>query len=322
MMPIFLKIVLIFGILISPTYAWEPSKPITVVVAGPPGSLHDSAIRTLIPYFEKNTKIKFIFDHKPGAGGNLATRHFLNQEKDDHLLFIASSISHMMGGITHPNIATWNPIDDFEYTIVTLAATGVIASAANGDIKSLDDLIRKARNSAKPILVGVTFPNQEAFMIKLAEHSKIPREKFKFIRYDNPNQTIIDVINGNLDIWIGGITPTVPFVESGKLHYIAHTSDEDLDYLPGITSVNSMYPGTTMTSYLGILLPRGTSTEVINWYVKNLKLAAESVEAQEIRKKLKTHLPKNLLTPNSMKNQFKKSRLDLEPSYKEAELSK
>jgi tripartite-type tricarboxylate transporter receptor subunit TctC len=322
MLSIFIKTFLIFWITISSALAWEPSQPITVIISGPPGSLHDSAIRTLIPYFEKNTKIKFIFDHKPGAGGNLATRHFIKQENNNHIIFVASSISHMMGPVTHPNVATWDPIEDFEYTVASLAAVGVIASSKTGEIKTLNDLITKARHSKKPILVGVTFPNQEAFVINLAEKSKIPKEQFKFIRYDNPSQIMIDVVNGNLDIWVGGITPTVPFIESGKIQYIAHTADEDLAYLPGIPSVNSTYPGATMISYLGFLLPKNTSKEVVRWYVNNFKIAAQSTEAEEIRVRLKTHLPKNLLDPDSMKDQFKKSRLELEPIYRDTVLSK
>lgn len=304
------------ALLSSISHAWEPSGPITVIVPGTAGSLHDSAFRSMIPYFEKNTNISFVFDYKPGGGGLVATKHFLNQSPNGHQILLASSIGHMMGPITNSSIATWDPLLDFEYTINTIASTLVIVNSKDNAVSNPGDLVTRMKDTTKPLLVGTTFPNQKALLIQLAQATNSPIDNIKFINYDSPGKVLTDIVNGNIELFIGGLPPTISFVQSGKLKYVASTSEARPEVLPNVPTINEQYPGIFQISYIGVLLPKGTPKEVINWYVKNLGVAVKSEEATSARKKLQVYLDERGLTPDTMKNMFITSRTHLEPIYK------
>ena len=71
-------------------YAWEPTKPITVVVSNAPGSGNELAFRILSKQVEQKTKQTFVFDYRPGADGTISMNHFNTLPADGHHVAIPS----------------------------------------------------------------------------------------------------------------------------------------------------------------------------------------------------------------------------------------
>jgi tripartite-type tricarboxylate transporter receptor subunit TctC len=299
-------------------YAWEPTKPITIVVPSAPGSVHDQAVRQLLPYLEKTAKVTVIVENKPGAGHTMGIRHFQTLPDDNHKIIAVSSIGHMMDPFVYPDAVRWDPIEDFTFTVSTLSTPLVISSSATGNIKTLGDLVERIKDTSQMLTVSIVFPNQQALITSMAEQLGVKNiNHINFVRYPNANKALTDVVNSNIDIAIGGVGPTISLKDAGKINWVASTADKPLDFLPGLETVNSKFPGLTQVTTIGFLLAKDVPAEVVNWYVQNLTLAANSASATDFRKNVRAYLDPRAQTPIQLKQIFIDTRNSLEPTYKD-----
>lgn len=297
---------------------WKPSQTIKVIVPAPPGSLHDAGFKSIQSIIEKNTGVKFQIEYKPGASSIVATKYFLSLPADDHTLLIATSISHVMSVITHPKLIEWKPLEDFSFVSGMITGTLVIANSSRSNIDSPEKFIEhlKSATPEKPIRIGVTFPNQEVAVGQMLDFLKLDSSIIKFVKYNDPTKTLIDVVRGDIDYWVGGISPTVALYKSKEINYIASLSNQPLDFLPGVPLIKDYIPGIVQLSTVGILMNKNSSPSAVNWFNKQIVDAVNSKEAVGIRQQGLVSIDENSLTTNGFKNVMKNSFDNLSPGYR------
>ena len=74
---------------------------------------------------------------------------------------------------------------------------------------------------------------------------------------------LLAVMGGHVDAMIEPPNTAMPQVRAGRLRAIAVTSTGPLDYLPGVPTVASLYPGFEGTIWFGLYAPKGTPKAVI-----------------------------------------------------------
>ena len=67
-------------------FAWQPTKPITVIFPNGPGAGNEISFRIVADMIEKNTGAKFVSEYKPGADGNIATNYFNTVANDGYTI--------------------------------------------------------------------------------------------------------------------------------------------------------------------------------------------------------------------------------------------
>jgi hypothetical protein len=71
--------------------AWEPTKPVNVVIGFAPGSGNELSFRGISSLIEKaNPKINFIVENRPGGDGTIGMNHFVKLPNDGYHIYIAS----------------------------------------------------------------------------------------------------------------------------------------------------------------------------------------------------------------------------------------
>lgn len=298
----------------SSVYAWSPTKPITVVIPAPAGALHDAAFRTISNQLEEKG-LKFNFDYRPGAGGAVGTRHFLGLPNDNHTILVAFSLSHTTGPLSNPKVASWDSVNDFSFVSQLVASPLVIAVSQESDIKSIKDLVVKMKTNSKPLNVGITFPHQKAVLIQLAKIENVNLSKFNFVNYDNPSKVVTDIVNRNIDLTLIGISPTVALKESGKIRWIASTASKELDIIPGVQPLNSVYPNLGQVSVSTVLMHKDTPKEIIDYYQKIFYSVLMAPQAESARSKIRCYFDENLKTTESLKKLFVETREELKPIW-------
>jgi tripartite-type tricarboxylate transporter receptor subunit TctC len=74
--------------------AWEPTKPITVVIGNPTGAGNELAFRKLASIVEKqNPKVTFIIQNQPGADSVIAMNSFVKANPDGYAIALPSHMS-------------------------------------------------------------------------------------------------------------------------------------------------------------------------------------------------------------------------------------
>lgn len=316
------KIFLCFFMILSSGIAyadvWSPSKPVRIIIPAPPGSLHDSGFKSIQQIIEKTTGAEFIIEYKPGAAGVIATKYFLDLPVDDHTLLAATSISHVMSGITHPQVVSWNSFDDFQFVSGILTGTLVIANRHNHSINTPEKFLQhlKSADTKNPVTIGVTFPNQEVAIYHIIEFLGLDSKIVKFIKYNDPSKLLVDVVRGDVEFWIGAIPPTVSLYRSKEIQYIGSLSDRPLDFLPDVPLMKDHVSGLTQLSTVGVLMHKGSNPAAVKWFNEQISTAVRSDEAKKIRHRGLVSIDEESLTTDGFRNVMRKSFDNLSPGYR------
>jgi len=93
----------------SLAFAWQPSKPITVVFPNGPGAGNEISFFIVADIVSKNTGVIFNREHKPGADGNLAMNSFMNSALDGHTISVPACQSNWVTAeVWYSNVVKWD----------------------------------------------------------------------------------------------------------------------------------------------------------------------------------------------------------------------
>src|SRR5205814_6878292 len=88
-----------------------PDRPVTVVVAFPPGGIVDIIARRLTQRFSERFKQSFIVENKTGAAGSIGYSAAARAPADGYTLVLASGPTTMLASSEGPQ--SWNPMTSF-----------------------------------------------------------------------------------------------------------------------------------------------------------------------------------------------------------------
>ena len=91
MMKKFLLMLLLVPVL---AFAWEPTKPVSVIVGNTPGAGNELAFRKLAEIVQKtDPKFTYVVQNIPGADSVIAQNKFLEVEPDGYTVSLPSHMS-------------------------------------------------------------------------------------------------------------------------------------------------------------------------------------------------------------------------------------
>src|SRR5438094_4898936 len=88
----------LFSLAAAPAVAWEPSKPVEIVVAAGAGGASDQMARMIQAAIQKNNLMKqpMVVSLKGGASGAEALMHMKSSDGDPNRLLLAYSLIYML----------------------------------------------------------------------------------------------------------------------------------------------------------------------------------------------------------------------------------
>lgn len=115
-------------------------------------------------------------------------------------------------------------------------------------------------------------------------HIKGNRQLIKTIPYKGPAQAGQDVAGGHLEFGIIPVAVANVLVKSGKVKIIALTSEYRLEGLKDVPLMKDYVPGMNVYAAWGIIFPKGTNQDIIDWYVTVFRNAINSTEGRQFVK--------------------------------------
>ena len=267
--------------LIQPVLAWQPTKPIEAVVGFTPGSGNETILRTILAQVEKNTGAKFIVVNKPGAGTVVATEYISKRPNDGY--HVQSATISALAGADRVQVATRSfTLDDFTY--IGFLGTNPMAIIARVDdpVKNLDDLLKSLRT--EKILWGDPGAAARMSFEILVSAAKIPvgPNGVRRIEYNGPTNSMNAVIGGHVRFSLVPSSVALPQHLGGKIRIIALSSKERNPALPNVETIPSKVPNFDFELATGLIAPKGLPPDVLAWYVREFKKAAESSEVRTV----------------------------------------
>jgi tripartite-type tricarboxylate transporter receptor subunit TctC len=300
------KIVSFIAIAISSSaFAWQPTKPIDTTISFPTGSGNDLIFRPLAAIVEKNTGVNFIIKNKPGAGGTVGNQEFVSLPNDGHFINVASIGGLAAMDYTYPNFFKNPPytIESFSYAIHLGYSPIAIIAQANDPVNNPKDLIQAlitdptvtvADSGAAGRLV------QETLLLKINAREK--NSKLIRVEHKGPAQTVIDVAGGHVRFGFAPLSVAAAHHGAGKIKVVAISSRSKVISLPDVQTLSTVVKDFDVVVPWGLILPKNTPVEALNWYSNKFKQAINEPGVQDNLAKGYIFVRGDLQTPKAFKD--------------------
>src|SRR5438309_337319 len=155
---LFASVLAALALTAAPAFAWEPTKPVEIVVAAGTGSASDQMARMMQAAIQKNNLMKqpMVVSLKGGVSGAEALIYMKSSAGDAHKVLIAYSLIYML-----PLLAKI-PFNWRELTPVSVVALDqfVLWDNAAGP-KTVKEFIAAAKSASSPFKMGGTGSKRE-----------------------------------------------------------------------------------------------------------------------------------------------------------------
>jgi tripartite-type tricarboxylate transporter receptor subunit TctC len=263
-------------------FAWEPTKPITVLIGNQPGSGNEVGFRAISAVVNKTNPAVFVIDLKPGADSVVAMNLLYDAKPDGYTIAIPSYMS------TYVTNDIWQKdIKHFQYNSFTTAfgmGKSPLAIVANpkSKISTPAELAAYVKNTDKPVTFaiggGAHRMAYEFFMMKANGN----KDKVKFTQFPGPLQAVTAVAgDGGMEFGIMPIAIALPLVQSGHVKVIGITGDKKLANLPNAEPIRVGGSYINVFAAWALALPPNTPQEIVDWYAKNFIPALKSSEIKQ-----------------------------------------
>lgn len=242
----------------SAAQTW-PTRPITIIVPGAPGTAADNLARRVGDQLTADLGQPVIIDNKVGAGGVIAYEHAARQKPDGHTLTIAVG-GLAIAPVVYKNL-NFNPQKDLT-PITQLALTPMIfVTGSNSSLNSLQDLIAKAKESPGKLMYG-SFGNGSTSHLVGESFKSVANVDIAHIPYKSGMATIPDLVSGQLDLAIIDPIAAIPLVKSGRIKAIGVASPQRVAALPDVQTAAEAGAPFSAVGWVGLFAPAGLSPEI------------------------------------------------------------
>jgi tripartite-type tricarboxylate transporter receptor subunit TctC len=299
----------------SSVFAWQPTKPIDTTISFPTGSGNDLIFRPLAAVVEKNTGVNFIIKNKPGAGGTVGNQEFVSLPNDGHFINVASIGGLAAMDYVFPNFQKNPPytIDSFSYAILLGYSPIAIIALANDPVNTPKELIQALTTDSTVTVADSGAAGRlvlETILLKTNAREKNP--KLIRVEHKGPAQTVIDVAGGHVRFGFAPLSVAAAHHGAGKIKVVAVSSRNKVSTLPDVLPLSTQIKNFDVVVPWGLILPKDTSPDALNWYSDKFKQAIKEPGVQDNLAKSFIFVRDDLLTPKAFKDyvyeQFKEHK--------------
>jgi tripartite-type tricarboxylate transporter receptor subunit TctC len=274
----FFSLVFLFAFAASASAQTYPDRPVRIVVGFPPGGSSDTVARVVAQHLSPLLGQPVVVENKPGAGGVIGSDTVAKAAPDGHTLLLATA-GHSTAAAMMQKLP-FDAVKDFAWITTVTTYPFAIATASDSPIKSLDDLVKRAKASPGRITYSSAGVGTSHHLLGewLSSQAGIEMNHIPFKGGTSP---LTEVLAGRVDVMIETMTLTLPHLKSGKLRGLAVASPEPKDYLPDVPPASKTVPGLVFQSWLGIAAPAGTPVAVVEKLNSSLRKTLAEPEVQK-----------------------------------------
>ncbi|HXF67907.1 MAG TPA: tripartite tricarboxylate transporter substrate binding protein [Burkholderiales bacterium] len=259
-----------------------PSRPITMIVAFPPGGVADITGRPTAAAMEKILGQPVNVTNRPGAAGAVGNAAVANAKPDGYTILMAlSSISVIPAADELFNRKPAYSLDQFAPIALISADPTILVVHPSLPVKSVKELVALARSKPGQLsfsssgIYGALHMPMEMFL----HAAKI---KMRHLPTTGGGPALTAILGGHVEVTAGGPAAISGHVKAGKLRPLASWGDKRHASYPDIPTFKELgYKDVEYYIWAGMFAPRGTPEDVM----KVLREAARrAVEDPDFKK--------------------------------------
>lgn len=260
--------------------AWQPTKPIKLIVPYPPGGSSDIIARAISQPLSEALKQPVIVENRPGANGNLGADFVAKSNPDGYTLLLCD-----VGALAiSPSVYTKLPFDPSkDLRGVTMLAYSPHLLVVHPSVKAnnLKELIALSKTGDLNFAVTATGSAPHLAGVALERASGA---KWTYVPYKGGVQAIQDTVAGQTQVLMNGMLATLPQVQGGKLKVLAVSKGTRMPLLGDVPTIAEQgVPGFESGTWQGVRVAKGTPDAVVQRLNKELITV---IRAADIRSRL------------------------------------
>jgi tripartite-type tricarboxylate transporter receptor subunit TctC len=307
-------------------WAWEPTKPVTVVIGNTPGAGNEMAFRKLAEIVQKkNSNFVYVVQNIPGADSVVANNKFLEATADGYTINLPSHMSsYVTNDIWEKSIKKYN-YDSFVDVLTMGKSPLVLVANVKSGIETPQDFVKYIQ-SGRTINVAIGGGAHRTAFEYLMDRAKGNRDAVRSIKFNGPVPAVQSVAQ-----WDGktgtefGIMPIAvakSLIDAGRVKPIGFTGTRRMTQFPNVPLLNTVAPGINVYAAWSIQLPPGTPKDITEWYQQQFSAAVRSAEYKEYTDANVIFYAEDELTPAGLKRHMDDLRAAFIPVLSKIDLSK
>jgi tripartite-type tricarboxylate transporter receptor subunit TctC len=234
-----------------------PQRPIRLVIPFAPGGNADTLCRTSSQKVSESIGQQIVIDNRSGANGNIGMELVARATPDGYTI-VLGYIANLAIAPSLVAKLPFDPIRDFAPITQLASSPNIIVVHSAVPARNMKELV--ALSKAKPKSINFSSAGVASVGHLAGEYFNTALgADFQHVPYKGSGQGVIDLVAGQIQMLIGGMSSVMPHIKAGRLRAIAVTGAQRSTAVPEVATVaESILPGYEATAWYGLLAPAGT----------------------------------------------------------------
>jgi tripartite-type tricarboxylate transporter receptor subunit TctC len=236
-----------------------PVRPLKLVVPFPAGGPTDVLARTVGDRLGARLGQAVVIENKPGAGGAIGTDFVAKSAPDGYTLVLATSSTHSVN--PYLSKVPYDPERDFTPIVWLGSAARVLVVPPSLGVNDLDGLIALAKSN--PGRLNYSSSGVGSVVHLATEHfASLAGIRLTHVPYKGIQQSVPDLISGQVSILFDNIMTVQPHVKAGRLKALGISTAQPSPLLPGVPPIAATLPGFESRTWFGLYAPAGLAPAI------------------------------------------------------------
>ena len=239
-----------------------PQRPIRFVVPFAPGGSTDTLARTISLKLGETFGQQVVVDNRAGGNGNIGTDIVAHAVPDGYTILLGYIANLAIGPSLYAKLP-FDPVRDFAPVTLLAVAPNILVVHPSVPVRSFREFIAYAKanpakvNFASAAVASPGHLSGELLNIAAGIH-------MQHVPYKGSGQAVIDLVGGQVQAMVSGMSSVMPHIKAGRLRPLAVTGAQRSPAVPDLPTIaESGFPKFEATAWYGVLAPAGTPKAIV-----------------------------------------------------------
>ena len=242
--------------------ATYPTKPIRFISPFAPGGSTTAMARLIGQKLTESWGQQVIVDNRPGGNTIIGTDTLAKSTPDGYTIILTTN-THVINPSLIPKLP-YDPIKDFAPVGTVYSSEFVLVINPTVPAGNLQELIALAKSRPGQLNYATTGAGGSGHLANELLNI-LAGIKTQHIPYKGAGPALVDLIGGQVQMFINNPLTVIPHIKSGRLKAIAITGEARVAALPQVpTFTEAGLPGLDVKPWFCVLAPAGTPKTIID----------------------------------------------------------
>ncbi len=251
-----------------------PKGPVTFLCPWGAGGGSDVGSRILASVAEKYLGAPLVVQNKPGAGGAIGWASLAASRPDGYTIALnnipAMVLVPLMNQVSYD-------FADFEPIMLLVDDPALLMVKKGGPVKTFQEFVEYAKRNPGTLTVGTSGAGTDSHMVVEMMSDKLG-VKLNPVPFDGANQSVTSMLGGHTIASLPKTSEAISALESGEGVLLGVFNDTRLPQYPDLPTMKEMGLDISYSSARGLMAPKGTPPEIIEFLRVRLQKATEDPE--------------------------------------------